>query len=411
MVKLNIILYHMWKEKFKYYLLLISIGGFFFLQSCSDEEPAPPLEPTTLVTYDKVLTRSKEEIEILIGVAGVEELKQYMEYDITLYTVTYKTKYLDEEIIASGLIAFPEFTGEIPMLSFQHGTITRHLDAPTSDLNFYGLLGSFSSAGYIFCIPDLLGFGSSTDILHPYYHYESTADPVVDILMAAKELSEILNYSFNGDVFLAGYSEGGYATMAGHKMMEETSPTGLNLIASAPASGGYDIKGMQEYFFSQENYHQPYYLGYVALSYKQVYEVSNILTDIFKEPYSTEMPDLFDGSLSGGQINENLTNVMADLLKADILANIDTDPKYKYLIDAFAVNSLHEFVPNKKMIMYHGTADITVPYQNSLDTYNSMIQKGASTEILSFIPLEDATHESGVLPYAVHMIEAFDALK
>ena len=158
--------------------------------------------------------------------------------------------------------------------------------------------------------------------------------------------------------------------MAGHKMMEETSPSGLNLIASAPASGGYDIKGMQEYFFSQENYHQPYYLGYVALSYKQVYEVSSILTDIFNEPYSTEMPDLFDGSLSGGQINENLTNVMADLLKADILANIDTDPKYKYLNDAFEANSLHEFVPNKKMIMYHGTADITVPYQNSLDTYN-----------------------------------------
>lgn len=401
----------MWKESFKYNLLLILIGGFFFLQSCSDEEPAPPIEPTTIVTYDKLFSRSKEEIEILIGVAGVEELKQYMEYDITLYTVTYKTQYLDNEIIASGLIAFPEFAGEIPVLSFQHGTITRHLDAPTSDLNFYGILSSFSSAGYIFCIPDLLGFGSTTDILHPYYHYESTADPIVDILMAAKELSMILNYSFNGDVFLAGYSEGGYATMAGHKLMEETSPVGLNLIASAPASGGYDIKGMQEYFFSQANYHQPYYLGYVALSYKQVYEVSNILSDIFKEPYSTEMPDLFDGSLTGGQINENLTSVMADLLQADILENIDTNPKYKYLIDAFKANSLHEFVPNKKMILYHGTADITVPYQNSLDTYNSMIQMGASTDILSIVPLQDATHESGILPYAVHMIEAFDALK
>jgi pimeloyl-ACP methyl ester carboxylesterase len=401
----------MWREKFKYFILLFALVGLWFLQSCSDEEPEPPVKPITLVSYDEVFSRTKEEIEILIGIAGVEELNKYMEYDITVYTVTYRTKYLEEEIIASGLIVFPDFTGEIPMLSFQHGTITRHLDAPTSDLNFYGILSSFSSAGYIFCIPDLLGFGSSTDILHPYYHYESTADPVVDILKAAKELSEVLNYKFDGNVFLAGYSEGGYATMAGHKMMEETSPTGLNLLASAPASGGYYLKGMQEYFFSQENYHQPYYLGYVAMSYRQVYEVSSILTDIFKEPYSTDMPDLFDGTLTGGQINENLTNVMADLLQPDILTNIDTDPKYKYLNDAFAINSLHEFVPKKQMTMYHGTADITVPFQNSLDTYNSMIQLGASPDILSLIPLQDDTHESGIFPYIIHVIETFDALK
>ena len=401
----------MWREKFKYFILLFALVGLWFLESCSDEEPEPPVKPITLVSYDEVFSRTKEEIEILIGIAGVEELDKFMEYDITVYTVTYRTKYLEEEIIASGLIVFPDFTGEIPMLSFQHGTITRHLDAPTSDLNFYGILSSFSSAGYIFCIPDLLGFGSSTDILHPYYHYESTADPVVDILKAAKELSEVLNYKFDGNVFLAGYSEGGYATMAGHKMMEETSPTGLNLLASAPASGGYYLKGMQEYFFSQENYQQPYYLGYVAMSYRQVYEVSSILTDIFKEPYSTEMPDLFDGTLTGGQINENLTNVMADLLQPDILTNIDTDPKYKYLNDAFAINSLHEFVPKKQMTMYHGTADITVPFQNSLDTYNSMIQLGASPDILSLIPLQDDTHESGIFPYIIHVIETFDALK
>jgi pimeloyl-ACP methyl ester carboxylesterase len=401
----------MWKETLKYFLLLIFAGGLLILQSCFDKDPEPPIEPNTLITYDEVISRTKQEIEILISVAGVEELNQYMEHDIIVYTVTYKTEYLGEEINASGLIAFPEFSGEIPMLSYQHGTITRHSDAPTSDLNFYGILSSFASAGYIFCIPDLLGFGSSIEILHPYYHYESTADPVVDILKAAKELSEILDYKFDGNVFLGGYSEGGYATMAGHKKMEESSPNGFNLIASAPASGGYDIKGMQEYFFSKESYHQPYYLGYVALSYKQVYNSANILTDIFQEPYATEMPDLFDGSLTGSQINDNLTTIMTDLLQADILANIDTDPKYKYLNDAFALNSLHEFVPTIKMIMYHGTGDITVPYQNSVDTYNSMIQLGASPNILSLISLEDATHESGVLPYIIDVIETFDTLK
>jgi hypothetical protein len=404
-------------EKKIYRSLLLSLFLFFgiiylfLLTGCSDEEPEPPKEPDYLVSYDVVLNRTKAEIDILIAFAGLEELSDFMEYDITVYSITYKTTYLGQEIVASGLVAFPITDNMIPILSFQHGTITRYSDAPTQDLNLYGLLSSVASNGYIFCIPDFIGFGSSTNVLHPYYHAETTARCVIDIIQAAAELSGILEYNYNGDVFLGGYSEGGYATMAAHKMMEETNPEGFNLIASAPASGGYDVKGMQTYFFSLETYHQPYYLAYVALSYEQTYGFNNILTDIFQEPYASEIPGLFDGSLSGGQINNELTNVMADLVQADILENIDTESKYDYLNNALEDNSVDNWVPQTKMIMYHGTADITVPYQNSVDTYNTMIQLGASQDILSFVPLQDATHDSGVYPYVAQVLETFIDLK
>jgi pimeloyl-ACP methyl ester carboxylesterase len=395
------------------YSLIFFIGVLylFLITGCSDEDPAPPPEQEYLVSYDEVLNYTKAQIDILIALAGLEELSDYMEYDITVYTITYKTDYLGQEVTASGLVAFPITNNALPLLSFQHGTITRHSDAPTQDLNLYGLLSSVASSGYIFCIPDLIGFGSSTSILHPYYHAETTAKSVIDILKAAEELSEVLNYNFNGDVFLAGYSEGGFATMSTHKRMEETNPEGFNLIASAPASGGYDIKGMQEYFFGLETYHQPYYLAYVALSYQQTYGFDDILTDIFQEPYASEIPGHFDGSLSGGEINSELTDVMADLVQADILANINTDSKYDYLNNVFEENSVDNWVPETRMIMYHGTADITVPYQNSVDTYNTMIQLGTSENILSFVPLQDATHDSGIFPYVAHVIETFDSLK
>ena len=35
-----------------------------------------------------------------------------------------------------------------------------------------------------------------------------------------KELADIEGYNFNGDVFLSGYSEGGFATMSAHYNLE-----------------------------------------------------------------------------------------------------------------------------------------------------------------------------------------------
>ena len=379
---------------------------------CTDKDPENIIpQPVYLVTYEQQFIRSADQIAALTGLAGLSSLSEYIDYDINLYKITYKTYYLEQEVYASGLVSFPETVQAMPMLSFQHGTITKHSEAPTEDLTTYGFISSLASAGYIFLVPDYIGFGSSSDILHPYYHAATTANSVRNMLIAAKELAELEGYFFNGDVFLGGYSEGGYATMATHKSMEENPMEGFQLIASAPASGGYDVKGMQEYFFSLETYDEPYYLAYVALSYSFTYDWPDILGDLFREPYASAIPGLFDGTFSGGDINRNLTNVIEDLIQPDLLLNIDTDAGYAYIVDAFVENSLHDWVPMIPMYLYHGTEDITVPYQNSTEAYEHMLDLGASPEIVKLIPLEGATHGTGAIPYMVDIIEKFDALK
>ena len=199
--------------------------------------------------------------------------------------------------------------------------------------------------------------------------------------------------------------------MAAHRSLEQDPIEGIELVASAPASGGYDVKGMQEYFFSLETYQEPYYLAYVAENYRQIYDWEAPLSDFFQEPYATRIPGLFNGTLSGGQINDQLDTVIADLIQPDLLANIDLDEKYAYIVDAFEENSVHNWVPVTRMFMFHGTADITVPFQNSQDTYNQMIELGASPSILTFTPIEGATHGSGIMPYLVSMMDSFRPLK
>jgi|TARA_B100000809_G_scaffold159663_1_gene157033 pimeloyl-ACP methyl ester carboxylesterase len=381
---------------------------FFFLTvSCDDFE----IVPAHLDTYLKLYTQDKGQVMNAVQNSLFDDITKYINYGVSLYTITYNTTYKGENIKASGLVAFPETTNNVPILNFNHGTTSLHRDAPTEDLFQYIFFSNAASAGYIFVIPDYLGFGVSDDILHPYYRSDITGSTIVDMLRATKELAEIEGYNFNGDVFLSGYSEGGFATMSAHKTLEENNFQGLNLVASAPAAGGYDMTGMLNYFLSLDTYHQPYYLAYVAFSYKTSYDWELPLTDIFNEPYASLIPQYFNGQYSGGEINSVLSYSVDLLLNENFRNNFYTDPSLNVVVDAFEENSFNQWVPKTKMFMYHGTADITVPYQNSVDTYNNFIANGVNSSLVEFIPLESQTHSSGAIPYILDIFDKFENLK
>ena len=390
-------------NKIKSYLLL-----FLLLFSCNNQDE---LTRAYIDTYTKLFSISKENILEIVQNSEYGNLNEYLQYDISLYTITYNTTYKGQNIKASGLVAFPDTDQGMPILNFNHGTTSLHADAPTEDLIQYSFFSNAASAGYIFVIPDYLGFGVSDNIVHPYYRSDITGQTIVDMIRAAKELAAIEGYNFNGDVFLSGYSEGGFATMSAHYNMEKNNYSGLNLVASAPASGGYDITGMLDYFISKETYHVPYYIAYVAMGYKTSYDWSLPLSSIFNEPYASIIPEYFNGKYSGYEINSVLSDDMSELLTSNFINNIYTDADLKIIVDAFEENSLDQWIPKNKMIMYHGTDDITVPYQNSVDTYNNFISLGADKNTIEFIDLNGENHSSGSLPYIVSLFDEFEKLK
>ena len=199
--------------------------------------------------------------------------------------------------------------------------------------------------------------------------------------------------------------------MATHKSIELDGLENFNLIASFPAAGGYDVKAMQEYFFNLDTYDNPYYMAYVAQAYKTTFDWTEPLSDFFQEPYATRIPGLFNGTNTSSTINAQLTNVVADLLTSDIKANFDTNPEYDYLENAFNENGLVDWKPTIKIFMYHGDADVTVPFENSEITYNKLIANGASPDILKFYVIEGGTHSTGVIPYIEDFIPRMLELK
>ena len=70
----------------------------------------------------------------------------------------------------------------------------------------------------------------------------------IDILMVednpgdARLTKEALKDSrINNQLFLAGYSAGGYATVATHRTMQQQYPGEFTVTAAAPAAGAYDM--------------------------------------------------------------------------------------------------------------------------------------------------------------------------
>jgi len=401
---------------FKYFYYLIFIWSVIFIVSCSDssEENVEPT-PEKLVDSELVGTQNLSAIQLFIQFSGepaLQEISDLLSYNVEFYRVTYRTEYLNEEIIASGLVTFPLTTDPVPILSFQNGTYTENANAPSVDTQTSTLFSSLASAGYIFVIPDYIGFGESSGLVSPYHQKDFTASAVLDLVEATKELAEELDYNFNSELFLAGYSEGGYATMAAHQKFEEDVKDDISLIASAPASGGYDVKAFQEYFFSLDTYSDPYFMAYVALSYQYVYPDLNLnLADLFQEPYASDIPDLFNGNLSGGAINDALSTNISELIQPDALTSFDTDQKFDAWRTAINRNNLTNWAPQNRMIMYHGDTDITVPYQNSVDTYESLLDVGASTNTVSFITLEGEDHGSAIIPFLSDALRQFNSLK
>lgn len=385
------------------------------LASCNDsnENPEPEPEDKYLVEAELVYSATSSQIKLLAQFSGFPVDVNEFKYDVDLYKVEYLTTHKGTTITASGLIALPKTTQEVAMISFHHGTITLHADAPSnfsaSDPNAL-LYGALSSSGFISVIPDYLGFGSSSSILHPYYVEEYTASAILDMLEAAKELAVEKNVKFNTRLFLAGYSEGGYATMAAHKAVEESKPAGFELIASFAGAGAYDLPGMQNYLFGLTTYDDPHYLAFIIRSYQLTYDFSSALTDFFKEPYAGRIPALFDGQKGAGEIDAQLTNVLGELIQDKILSGINSDPSLAYMVDAFQENSLTDWGPENLLYLYHGEADTTIPYENSEATYEALLLNGSSPDVLKLIPLE-GTHSSAITPYILDFIPKLWALR
>lgn len=398
-------------KKSNFLICFLSLS--FFLASCSKKKPAEPdaIDTGNFVSAKSVGTFSSTQLKSFASLGGYSDAAPFLQYGVKYVKIIYKTTYKGSEIEASGLLAIPQNMPKNPsVVSAQHGSIFLASAAPS---NFPGS-GSFTgfelvaSTGFITAIPDYIGYGSSKNITHPYYDTEHSALAVTDMLKAVSVYLKQEKIAHTDRLFLMGYSEGGYVTMAAQKAIEGTSIDGFSLKASAEGAGGYDLISMLNTITTSEVYHDPGYLALILNAYNVTNGWNRPLTDFFKEPYAGRIPNLLNGTLDAAAINAQLTTNPVALLNASFYASLQNPELEKPLKAALISNSFTNWVPKTATRLYHGTADETVFYSSSQATYQRFVSSGATQ--VTLIPIPGGTHTTTVVPMMLDVVAWFQLL-
>jgi hypothetical protein len=232
--------------------------------------------------------------------------------DIIFYHIQYATVGgLGEATTASAVLMIPNglganCTGERPIVLYAHGTTTdrAYNMADLQNAETISLAALFASQGYIVVAPNYAGYDTSTLPYHPYLIADQQSKDMIDALTAARTalpLASLTTVKDNGQLFITGYSQGGYVAMATHRAMQAA---GMKVTASAPMSGPYALAAFVDaVFYGQVNGGATVSSTLLLGAYQTVY--GNIYvnaTDVFEPQYANGIQTLLPSTTPRSQL-------------------------------------------------------------------------------------------------------------
>jgi pimeloyl-ACP methyl ester carboxylesterase len=395
---------------------LLIILSLLVASSCSlfDDGQLPVTNDAYLVNYNQVKAMPAQLIKTSFSQLGPEVSTLFtskVKYDVVVYKISYKTTFKQREVVASGVVCIPLSLSQetFPILSFQNGTNTLNSEAPSANIDnqLFTLIQAVASFGYVVVIPDYLGFGTSTDIIHPYLEKNHTVKSVLDMYGAVREMAgqRYLKLNMNDDIYLMGYSQGAWASLALAQEIETNQAIPYNLKGTAVGGGPYDLRSLMSGILEENTYPMPVYLGYLVNSYIQSGSVSITYQDIFNPPFADRIQGLYNGMRSSEFINSQLSEEIAVLFKQEFRTGYLTDTKYTTFIAALQANSVSPWKTNSPLFIRHGAKDTFVPAAQSVALQQGFINQQVPATLINYAiyPLTD--HSEGVTPFGLEALQ------
>ncbi|MGM8899482.1 MULTISPECIES: alpha/beta hydrolase family protein [unclassified Psychrobacter] len=330
--------------------------------------------------------------------------------------------------------------GDRPVLLYAHGTTTdkaydfSQVGNPQNSAGSEATLiaANFAAQGYIVVAPNYAGYDDSELDYHPYLVADQQSTDMVDALDSARVIikkqqrskdTKYINIDDSGELFISGYSQGGYVAMAAARLLEQQ---GKSVTAIAPSSGPYALAAFGDTIFSGNvnigaTRFAPLLATGLQKKYKNIYRNS---TDIFTTNYSnTQLPSLlsFGELVAANKLPDNAlfennpqNNPTLDMLPpptvpfaflgfaddnyliktdfrtmyvADALQNPDSllagtgalpaDSPQDNLRKALKANDLRGYIPKMPTLLCGGNQDPTVYYDLNTGSMSAILQQAS----------------------------------
>ena len=366
--------------------------------SDDDAAPPPPAPPGqasgSLLSSAPVNTWSAEQIaQALSDPDSKVQSGVTPRYAVRSHRVTYvSSDKHSQPVTASGLISVPLKPpgARSPVLSYQHATTFHDDQAPSNKVEAVEPPIVLASLGYIVLSADYVGFGAAKGLEHPYLTAAPSAAVVLDLLHAGQTWRQQQAVADNGQLFLAGYSEGGYVTLAAQRAIETTGDAlRQQLQASVPGAGPYDVQATLD---------------------AQVEAV---------RAYNSTLGKLFEPHRLS-QAPEWVRNELRRLLLRQMVPD-DADVRYQTLFldrymadDQAAIAAEHSvhlgWAPAVPVYLFHGRDDRTVPYAAATSALNTLRAAGARDISLTDCTTPDYGHLKCVPEYFRFAVERMGRL-
>lgn len=362
-------------------LLLASCGGGSGGSTATPEQPREPVAGDWKTAAQRnSLAVAELDAAMRDAAASHAPVSLGAIYPVVAYRLTYYTTDVQGRLVlASGLVAVPQKGGlPSPVLSYQHGTTYQDAEVPGNNAVAAEPAILMASQGYIVLAADYLGYGETRGLPHPYLLAGPSASVVVDFMQAARRWMQASRIAYNGQLFLTGYSEGGYVTMAAHRSLQAGNPTGLTPVASVPAAGPYQLTDTLDELVRRQGVDPDY------LQYLPAYLRKQLRDRLLREVLDSGTDIIFDTTFLDRYLAGD-----RDALERD--------------------SNVHDWKPVIPVRLHHGLDDEIVPYVSATSTLAAMQRRGVDVALVN-CTASPSTHTGCIPSYLEFMLGYFNNL-
>ena len=312
-------------------LLSVAIASSLLLVGCGDDNDNDfntVIGSDSATSVKSISSFNTAQINTQFGLDGTAPPDA--KCDIKIEKVSYPTVgAAGERTNATAALMLPsgdsaDCQGDRPILLYAHGTTTdkgydfsqvanpQNPAAGESTL----IAANFAAQGYIVVAPNYAGYDESDLDYHPYLVAEQQATDMADALDSARTIIERQkranntnydNIDDSGKLFIAGYSQGGYVTMATARLLESQNKP---ITAIAPSSGPYALAAFgDEIFRGNVNIGASRFAPLLGIGLQEKYgNIYGKKSDIFLDKYAdAQLPSetAFGDLVAAGKLPNN----------------------------------------------------------------------------------------------------------